>query len=359
MASDEWVDDSIAPQNLPNTVLNSPDYQVTKLHNVNRFLNCYSIDELANAIAPKRKTKVAYMCLDTLYARFLENNTKVQWDFIETLTEGPNSTNVVSKVRDITSIRMLSIVTPQFPSIAQRASITIDEFKAQAFILPNGHRFHFIGLLNNLATGGAPLSLRNAASINNGSVLDYTIVNKYELLAGYKFNEGYYRFNKPIVSVDTITVSIADPFIPIQLPKYQYINIPIVFENQNTVRLTFPELVQLPGAKTQPQNLGNRWITTLFISNFTTSQPDIDKTIIDYINLYEYNLMYNLTNGITNTITISITDYVLIGCSNPITGGITTEARPSPPLPIGITSLVTVQFNTNRIVMNFEIEYYN
>jgi hypothetical protein len=325
---------------------------------ITQFLQYTNVDELANAIAPKRRTKTAYMCLDTLYARFLENNTKVQWDFMSTLTEGPNSTNVESKVRDIISIRMLSMVTPQFPSIAQRASISIDEFKSQAFILPNGRRFHFIALLNNLETGGVPLAKRNSLIIDNGSILDFTITNKYELLSGYKFNEGYYRFNKPIVSIDTVTVSIADPFDPVILPRYQYMNIPLIFYSENNIILTFPEYVQLPGALIKkPGQLVKPWITSLFISNFTTDQPLVDEAIISYINKNEFVYIEPPANGSEKTISLNINTYATIGCTNPITGGIEYKIFSIPPPPVGNPSLVTVQFNSNRIIMNFEIEY--
>lgn len=330
---------------------------------INQFLQYTNIDELANAIAPKRKTKTAYMCLDTLYARFLENNTKVQWDFMSTLTEGPNSTNVESKVRDITSVRMLSMVIPQFPSVAHRASIAIDEFKTQAFILPNGRRFHFIELLNNLETGGVPLATRSQ-KIGGGVVYDFTIMNKYELLAGYKFNEGYYRFNKPIVSIDTVTVSIADPFDAVILPRYQYINIPISF-NSGTLTLTFPEYVLLPGAI--PAELGTpaldpavKYCTSIFISNFTTDQPVADAVWISTINQYEFTNVTNIiTQNTSNIITLQTNKSYHAGVA---LGGTDVSVRVYLPTngllpPVGNPSLVTVQFNSNRIIMNFEIEY--
>ena len=328
---------------------------------VTSFLQYTNIDELANAIAPKRKTKTAYMCLDTLYARFLENNTKVQWDFMSTLTEGPNSTNVESKVRDITSIRMLSIVTPQFPSAVQRASIAIDEFKTQSFIFPNGRRFHFIGLLNNLATGGLPLAVRNQ-KMAGADVYDFTIVNKYELLAGYKFNEGYYRFNKPVTSIDTVTVSIADPFDPIILPKYQYNNIPISFTT-DLMTLTFPEYVKLPGAI--PREISGfsidfnvKYCTSVFISNFTTDQPDADAIWISTINTYEFtNVTTTIVQNTSNVITLQTNKAYHAGPSifeSQIRVYLPTNGLPPP---VGNPSLVTVQFNSNRIIMNFEIEY--
>ena len=332
---------------------------------INKFLQYTDIDELANAIEPRRKTKTAYMCLDTLYARFLDNNTKVQWDFMSTLTEGPNSTNVESKVRDITSVRMLSMVTPQFPSVAQRASIAIDEFKAQSFILPNGRRFHFIGLLNNLGNGGVPLVVRNQKIEAAGFVYDFTIMNKYELLSGYKFNEGYYRFNKPIVSIDTVTVSIADPFDPIILPRYPYVNIPISFTT-GSLTLTFPEYVLLPGAipgeniPTQPViRPAVNYCTSIFISNFTTDQPVADAIWISTINTYEFTNVTNMiVQNTSNTITLQTNKSYHTGTSI-ITDAAVRVYLPTNglPPPVGNPSLVTVQFNSNRIIMNFEIEY--
>jgi hypothetical protein len=358
--------------------------------NLVNFLGLKTIDEFAKEVNPTTKQRKAYMCLDSLYARFLNGNTKLQWDFVNTLTEGPHSTNMQSKIRNITSIRMLSIVTPMFPSIAQRASIAIEEFNSQSFILPNGRKFHFIGLLNPIATGYYKIAYGDKRYAGSVSIPDFTINNKYEIITcNPSFNDGYYRFNKPINTIDTISITMSDPFNPVIFPVYQYENIPISFA-KGTMTLTFPENIILPGGYPLDPIFGipadyyvlNIWITSIFISGFTTSNPTADAIWIDTINKYEFT---NIKELIPSPIIPDVPPLypplptpspkqIVMDTTSCLRAGkwsiypiifpgqdkspddIFLPTRHLPP-PVGTPSNVTVRLNSNRLIMNFELEY--
>ena len=325
------------------------------------FMGLTSIDDFARELAPLSKQRKGYICLDSKYARFLANNTKLQWDFMDVLTEGANTTNTTSKIRDITSARMLSIVMPAFNSVPQRASIAIEEFNTQSFLFPNGRRFHFIGLLNNLYTSPVPLIDRSMHYTSLITVPDVTIVNKYELLAGYKFNEGYYRFNKPITNIDTITVSIGNPTDLVTLPVYEYQRVLLAYGGllgSQCITLTFPEIPMIPGGR-QTSVTGYYtfpWQTSIFISGFTTSSPldPVDAVWITTLNTYEFTTVFSITD---NQIVLQTDRCVKPGQASAVINQIVFLPTNGLAYPSGDPSTVTVTFNTNRIIMNFELEY--
>jgi len=118
--------------------------------NLTSFMGLDTFDRFISEINPLAKRKRAYMCLDSRYARFNQECTRLTWEFTNNLNVVNNSTNVVGPVRDITWIRMHSMVVRKFNSVPQRATILIEELSAQSFIMPSGRRFHFVGLLNDL-----------------------------------------------------------------------------------------------------------------------------------------------------------------------------------------------------------------
>lgn len=329
------------------------------MSNIVQFLDCKSLDEFANSVNRKQQTRTAYLCLDSKYARFLNNNTKLQWDLMETLTEGPNSVNVKNNIRNITSVRMLSFTLPQFNSVAKRASILIDELSTQAFIMPN-RKFHFIGYLVNLSTGSGNVQITplNSGIYTQADVYDFTLMNKYELLIDHRVNDGYYYFNKPVVLIDSITISVADPFSLITLPQFQYVEIPVSFAS-GVMTLTFPNTPQLPGFPPyDPNGVIDPTIiftTSMFISSFTTDQPVADALWISTINTYEFT---NLTVISGNTLTVQTGQACRAGFVDPFVEAVLVRLPTyGLPPPVGNPSPITVNFNSNRILMNIEIEY--
>ena len=305
------------------------------------FLGLDTFDRFISEVNPQAKRKRAYMCLDSRYARFNQACTRLTWDFTNNLNVINNSTNVVGPVRDITWIRMHSIVVRKFDSIPKRATILIEELSAQAFILPSGRRFHFVGLLNDLQN---PINFgnRNAFIVGQG-VPDFTIFDKYELLAGYKFNDGYYRFNKPITTLNEITVSIGNPDTLVVLPKYEFTNVTVIDVQPGFLDLELNE----PHYYISPNSAYTFAIGTwysVFVDGFNSS----DSSVNDLINSREFTIVDILS---PTSIRLSFDD-APAGFHNPFPPVVNAIAPPIAPW-----TAKAVRFNSYRVIMNFELEY--
>jgi hypothetical protein len=314
------------------------EYLQRKDFNLISFLGLDTFDKFIAEINPQAKRKRAYMCLDSRYARFNQECTRLTWEFTNNLNVVNNSTNVVGPVRDITWIRMHSIVVRKFESIPKRATILIEELAAQAFIMPSGRRFHFVALLNDLQN---PINFgeRNA-QVTGYAVPDFTIFDKYELIAGYKFNEGYYRFNKPITTLNEITISIGNPDTLVVLPKYEFTNVTItdifwyidIELNENHYYIS--------------PNSSYSFATGTWYSVFVDGFNSSNKTFNNFVNANEF----------TTVSILSPTKIRLNYTLNPAGWNVNPPFYNYFPPPQPWTARA-VRFNSYRIIMNFELEY--
>lgn len=311
----------------------------TNHKSLNSIANINNIDKLIRIMNPKAYKKVAYVCLDSRYAEFLDNNTRLRFAYTNFISEFNNATSVIGNVKNIISVRMLSMTIRSFSSVADRAGIAIDEFNAQAIVLPNGRRFHFMGLLNDLSFP-VPLTARNAKQVP--IIPDVSIYRKYELLAGYKFNEGFYHFNKPITSINTLTVSISDPFSLVTIPKYEFMNVQVANVTATTVDLIFDG----------PHYYNDSDIFSMFIDEFTTTDPVSDAVLINWLNTQEH-LLANVIDA--NTLQV---DYHAANKAGQVATPIFAKVMPVMVIPpIGSPSTCRVRINSQRVIMNFEFHY--
>lgn len=332
--------------------------------NISSFLGIDTFEKLIRELNPKVTKKKAYVCLDSRYARFLNNCTKLQWDYSNALITTDNSTSVIGNVRNITSVRMLSMVVRKFTSAAQRASICIEEFSAQAFILPNGRRFHFIGLLNDLQNNSIAIDYRAASGSKTAVIVpDFTTYDKYELIAGYRFNDGIYRFNKPITDLNTFTISIGDPFNLVTVPKYEFYDVAAVYlpftdvsKYFASIRLTFPEPHFHIGSNYFDTDLVIGDIPNILMSVFiddASSTDPANATLINDINTTEFTMAVIID---PYTIDVRFTDGNLFRAGLHDVSGLPLirTIDPVPPIDIG---KVRVRINSYRVIMNFELDY--
>ena len=318
------------------------EYLINQDLHLKSFLGLNTFDRFISEINPKAKRKHAYMCLDSRYARFNQECTRLTWEFTNNLNVINNSTNVTGTVRDITWIRMHSMVVRKFDSIPKRATILIEELDAQAFIMPSGRRFHFVGLLNDLQN---PINfgLRNAVAIGTG-VPDFTIFDKYELLAGFKFNEGYYRFNKPITTLNEITISIGNPDTLVVLPKYEFKSVTVAAATPADIDFEFNEPHYYISPNSAYPFAAGTWYS-IFVDGF-----DSPNTVLnDYLNNKEHTLISILS---PTSIRITFAD-APAGFHNPFPPGGFIVLPP----PFAPATVRAIRFNSYRIIMNFELEY--
>lgn len=308
-----------------------------------------SLKQLVRLLNPWATRKHVYLCLDSKYATFSENNTKLTWDFTNSADQYANSANALGKVRDITMMKILSAVITQFPvNNFNRATICVEEWKTQSFKLPGGRNFHFVGLLNNL-NAQVPLTSRSALTFF--TIPDPITWNKYELLAGYRFNEGKYYFNNPITTINTMTLTFGNPIDLLNIQKYLNLNcritnlgIGVDYAALTYINIQFPEPHYFPIEIVDPT------IYSIYIQDFTTTNPVADKAVIDDINSTEFTL------GYVDTTTTMYFNAFLVGLPGQPEIDWTPRTPPSPSVLVGAPLPCTVLLNGYRIIVNIDLE---
>ena len=291
-------DTSLAP---PNVIEESLEEKSIKRNefDLNSFLQQTDIRSLTNKINPDALEGRAYFILDSRFAEFSNNNTKLTWQTSNTLIDQQNSTNYIRRIRDIHELRILSFVVQQFESPLKRAHIFIEEFLPQAFITNDAGKFHTVALLNDLSN---PIPIENRSSIIPpwGFTPDQQFHNKYELLSGFRFNEGKYKFALPITTVPrTLSIQVRNPidlvpFIKDQIQNVQLDPTSIYGPGANPPPLFGIDpprddpyfgsfILNLP----EPHYINSDYIYSLNISNFSTDDPT-DSDFTAWINTNEF-----------------------------------------------------------------------
>ena len=303
----------------------------------------YEISSFLGETAFKQPRK-AYLCLDSRYAIFNTDRTKLTWCITESLNNYNNTATLIGDVRNINWIRLQSVVVRKFYSEAQRATILIEELSSQSFILPGGRKFHFVGLLNDLENP-IPIAGRNEAS--SLTPPDVVIFDKYELLSGYKFNEGYYRFNTPISMLNNITVSISNVEQLIVIPKYEYIKCNIVALTTESITIELNEPHNLTASN---GTFSSGTFYSVFVDGLNTGNIN-NASYESYVNTHEHT-----------SITIQTTSQLLITFSDIAAGNtgywmLPVNTQSYSTVPLSQISTVRVRINSYRVIINMEMEY--
>lgn len=244
---------------------------------ITKFLGIQTVEKLRFEFNPQAAYKKTYVVLDTRNAKFLDNNTKVQWALSNSIVEFDNSTNIKNEILNIKEVRIRSFYTSHiYLSDILRASLYIEEFGNEAIIGQDGNKFHFFFLTNNpiapTATTISEVQFATTIVVPFQETFDIRTI-QYEMLAGYRFNEGRYRFDKPTNLTSTITISMSNPFGRITWPIYTSI-VQVIEDGTSKFNLIFPQFHGYPdGYK----------IISLFLPYFTTTDPIADADKIRYI----------------------------------------------------------------------------
>jgi hypothetical protein len=174
----------ISTTNTPNTT------------GVNNLFGIKSVNDFVRVLNPKSKERRNHMLLDSRYRVTSDQSvTQIktfQWNYIQksqSRTDG--SVNVIGNVRDIIGLRIYPFRIPYAPDSDNKytkISLFIQELGAQSFIAHEDRKFHF--MLN--------------ASIDGSFInLDADVYN------------GYFWFENPITTLNTLTISFGNPLEPI------------------------------------------------------------------------------------------------------------------------------------------------
>lgn len=338
----------IITDNIDPNELGSKDLSIIKQEqvrkeitsNIIKIANIKSLKAFAQLFNPTATYKKGYVTLDSSYAIFNDDNTKLKWDYISVRQESDTSTNTINRIRDIVSMRIYSIVLEKFTITQERATIFIHEFDSQCFVTPSGFKFHTVALLNDLETP-VGMDTRNAVGTPIGYTEDWLTNRKYELLMGYRFNEGTYNFHTPITTFNSLTLSVGNPLSYISIPKHKITGVIATTIDYvgNSIVLVTPEPHYLTGN-----------IYSIRCEGFTTDDPVTDADLITFMNGNEFTSA-TVTNS--TTITISPKNIKQIGVT-PLSIEYTTSVSLTL---TGTPQPFTIYLDGYRIIINIEFTY--
>ena len=214
---------------------------------------------------PISSINTVYLLLDTRY-RVLDNDgtTCFTWDHINQLAVAQGTVNSLGNIRDIISMALMPFNIPNVLSDNHPydlVTLSIEEFISQSVIAHESRKFHFITCIDKQKS-----------------------TDKSLLLCVDKYNNGEYKFNKPITSLNKITLKFGSPLEPIIFDKDR---LPGSFTYGNPTIINFNE----------PHNLDSSGLTfdTVYVDTFYTVNPPYDGNVISNINSQSGNLATVLT----------------------------------------------------------------
>lgn len=233
-----------------------PNQAPVQLANVTDILGATTEREIRALFNPTANYVKNYIVLDSKY-RVIDDTRQ---DILDHFTFYYSTNRVASPgtvlssfpLSNIMSMKLYKTRIPNIPNAStgsRRVSVTINEFAAQAYILPTGNRAHWV------------LGTQDVA---DSHCTDMIIEN---------FSDGIYNFNIPINVIDKFTITINDP-----LNKISW------FNDRDTCTISYGANTVI--TTTLPHNFNPVKAPYTFVSftDFTTASPNVDKTLIDFIN---------------------------------------------------------------------------
>ena len=248
-----------------NTV--SPSTTTMQPSNISNLLGITSSNNAARVLNPDSFLRKNYIMLDSRYRDLTGTNsdgiTAFSWNYVlQSVSMAQGTVNIVGNVRDIVSLRIYPSRIPYVLSADNkysRISILIAELSSQSFISHEKRNFHFM--------------LR--------SVIDDNFIN----LDTHNFNDGYFYFEKPITTLNRLTLTFGSPLEPVVFDKDRDVCIIDYFSIQPLTKITTGSL-----SSPKPHNLVNgdvvyfTYFKTGYIDPVLVSEILIDETIVNNIN---------------------------------------------------------------------------
>jgi hypothetical protein len=241
---------------------------------------------------PISSVNTAYFLLDTRY-RVLENDgsTYFKWCHMNNITTAQGTFNSIGDIRDIISIKLMQYRIPKVPSAINpynRISLLIHEFSAQSFMAHENVQYHFLGCTDDK---------------HNSDWIEVKVND---------FCHGEYKFNKPITTINTITISLGSPVAP------------IIFEPDRGVGII--EFTQLPlpappnpalTTITFPVGVNFKIGDIVYITNYTTINSEQYPCLIELNSPTGLPVITTTVNSITIAVdTSSLNKKLLTGTIN-------------------------------------------
>ena len=277
------------------------DEHSTVSTNVDSIFGYSDISTLVKKVnEPISSLNTIQILLDTRYRNLnTDGTTEFTWEHINQLAMSQGTVNSLGNIRDIISITVMPFRIPNVLSEFNDydlVTLSIEEFISQSIIAHENRRFHFLSCVDRKNSDTRWLSL---------CYDDY-----------YKAE---YKFNKPITTLNTITIKFGSP---LSIMTFDKDRLPgdIAYGLQTTINFD------------EEHNLTDNDL--VYINNFITSNPVTDSSVIASMN----NTNGNPATVISPTsITIPVDTSTIIGNT--------------------IIRLYTVYFGSKRMFIPMELKY--
>ena len=267
-----------------------PDIPVIQPSNISSLLGITSSKEAVRILNPNSFLRKNYIMLDSRYRELNGSNsdgiTSFTWNYVvQSTSMAQGSVNIVGNVRDIVALRIYPARIPYVFSADNkysRISILITELSSQSFISHEQRNFHFM--------------LK--------SIIDDNFIN----LSTHEYNDGYFYFEKPITTLNKLTLTFGSPLEPVVFDKDRDYCTIDYFSIQPLTKITTGTL-----GSPQPHNLVNgarvyfTYFKTGFISLSLSQAIEINNKIVNDINrlsgwiitvidAFSFSIIYDTSN---------------------------------------------------------------
>lgn len=233
----------------------------------------YGIQRVINPQALHAKTQIL---LDSRYRSLDTDGTLLfKWSFSNTMTTQQGTFNTLSPIRDIVAIKVFPFKIPYTANAenpTKNITLYYNEFSNQCVPAQENRKYHHW--------------------------MDYNIEDDWISLNADKYNEGIYYFDKPITSLDTLTINFG---APLQIIQFDLDRMNVAFTAGITTTITFPSAHNLDS--------GN----TIYFTNFSTTQSVTDANIISSINT---SSGLKVTRVDSTTATVAVNSSAVAGIMN-------------------------------------------
>jgi hypothetical protein len=164
------------------------------------FLGMSNSEEAVRVMNPSALHRKNFMLLDSRY-RILSSNdipgiATYSWNYVlKSQIEAQGSVNIIGNVRDIIALRVYPFRIPYVASADNkysRISVFIEELGSQSFVAHESRKFHFM--------------------------LRSKVDSEFIELETDQFNDGSFYFEKPITTLNTLTISFGSPLEQVIFP---------------------------------------------------------------------------------------------------------------------------------------------
>jgi hypothetical protein len=196
-----YDDPSFYTRNQPNIKKGGSPKEGFIPKEVSKFLGISNSEDAVRVMNPTALHRKNFMLLDSRYrilsGSSIDGISTFSWNYVlKSQIEAQGSVNIIGNVRDIIAMRVYPFRIPYVDSADNkysRISVFVEELGSQAFVAHEDRKFHFM--------------------------LRSTIDSEFIELETNKFNDGFFHFEKPITTLNTLTLSFGSPLEKIIFPN--------------------------------------------------------------------------------------------------------------------------------------------